>query len=68
MKMALKDEEWLNLDLFDKKTILQIKIINEDSNYWQEFKTQIMFYKVIIGENIIWTMIMKIYMITLYKY
>jgi len=33
MKMALKDEEWLNLDLFDKKTILQIKIINEDSNY-----------------------------------
>lgn len=45
-----------------------IKVIKEEHNYWKEYKMLIVYYKLIIGERIIWIMIMKIYMKIIFRY
>jgi len=52
MKIIYKEEDWLNLDQLNKKIIFKINKIKEENNYIVEYKKLIMFYKVIIGENI----------------
>lgn len=53
MKIIFKEEDKLNLGLLNKKIILMINKIKEEYNQLVEYKKQIMYYKVIIGENII---------------
>ena len=56
------------MDQLNKKIIFKINKIKEENNYLVEFKKLIMFYKVIIGENIIWIMKIKIYILILLIY
>ena len=52
IKISIEKDQ-LNLEIINKKILINIEMKRKENYYQQDFKIQIIFYKVIIGEKII---------------